>query len=172
MGSEPQFLLAQTTAANESDLAAGMVVLAVIAILTYFIPTFIAGMRNHTSTLAIFVVNLAFGWSIVGWLVALIWALADNGRNHGAVVYQVNQVAPPMFAYPPPPPPYQPAPPPYQPHYAPAQQQQQHLPASPFTAVGGNKGTCPYCTSIVSAQAVYCPHCSNTLAPGSVRPIP
>lgn len=28
---------------------------------------------------AIFVTNLVFGWTIIGWIVALIWALAESG---------------------------------------------------------------------------------------------
>ena len=39
-----------------------------------FLPTLVAKSRNHPSTLAIFLVNLFFGWTFVGWVIALVWA--------------------------------------------------------------------------------------------------
>ena len=40
----------------------------------FFIPSFIAFFRDHHNTLAIFMVNLFFGWTFFGWFFALIWA--------------------------------------------------------------------------------------------------
>ena len=40
----------------------------------YFLPSIVALVRNKRDTLAIFLVNFFFGWSVVGWIVALIWA--------------------------------------------------------------------------------------------------
>ena len=39
-----------------------------------FLPTLIARSRNHPHTSAIFLVNLFFGWTFIGWVVSLIWA--------------------------------------------------------------------------------------------------
>jgi len=39
-----------------------------------FLPTLLAKYRNHPNTLPIFLVNLFFGWTFVGWVVALVWA--------------------------------------------------------------------------------------------------
>ncbi|HKW33594.1 MAG TPA: superinfection immunity protein [Candidatus Acidoferrum sp.] len=48
--------------------------------LLYFLPTLIAVVFRHESdALGIFIVNFLLGWTIIGWWVALIWALASNG---------------------------------------------------------------------------------------------
>ncbi len=43
----------------------------------YFLPTIVAHSRNHPSFLAIFIVNLLLAWSLIGWVVALVWSFAD-----------------------------------------------------------------------------------------------
>jgi hypothetical protein len=43
-------------------------------LLIYFIPSFIAFHREHHNRTPIVLTNALFGWTIVGWLVALIWA--------------------------------------------------------------------------------------------------
>ncbi|MDE0178227.1 MAG: superinfection immunity protein [Gammaproteobacteria bacterium] len=54
-----------------------LVVIVVLAImlLTYFIPTVVAMVRKHHNTTAIFVLNLFLGWSLLGWVAALVWAV-------------------------------------------------------------------------------------------------
>ena len=46
----------------------------------YFLPTIIAVLRGHPSSLAIFVLNLFLGGTFIGWVLALVWACADNQR--------------------------------------------------------------------------------------------
>lgn len=46
-----------------------------VIILLYFLPTMIAAARKHTNTGAIFILNTCFGWSIFGWVGALIWSV-------------------------------------------------------------------------------------------------
>jgi hypothetical protein len=46
----------------------------IVATLIYFLPTVIALARGHLSTLAIFLLNLLLGWTLIGWLIALIWS--------------------------------------------------------------------------------------------------
>lgn len=46
----------------------------IFSILLYFLPTIIA--RDKPDVMAIFLVNLLFGWTVIGWFVALIWACA------------------------------------------------------------------------------------------------
>jgi len=52
-----------------------MVIFLIVAVAVYFIPTWIAYARKHHNANAIFVVNLLLGWSFIGWVVALVWAL-------------------------------------------------------------------------------------------------
>jgi Superinfection immunity protein len=44
----------------------------------HFLPTIIAVARRHRSRLAIFLVNFFLGWTVIGWIVALIWACTGN----------------------------------------------------------------------------------------------
>ena len=40
----------------------------------YFLPSIIALARGKRDLLAIFLLNFFLGWTVIGWLVALIWA--------------------------------------------------------------------------------------------------
>ena len=46
----------------------------ILIVVVYFLPSMIAFNRNHSSRLAILVINLFLGWSLVGWFIALIWS--------------------------------------------------------------------------------------------------
>ena len=41
----------------------------------YFLPTLIAFLRQHKNKLAIFLLNLLLGWTILGWVVSLVWSV-------------------------------------------------------------------------------------------------
>ena len=43
----------------------------------YFIPTVIALARKRHNSLAIFVLNFFLGWSLIGWVIALVWAVSS-----------------------------------------------------------------------------------------------
>ncbi len=45
-----------------------------LAFLVYFAPSTIAENRKHHNYLAILFTNLFLGWTIIGWVVALIWS--------------------------------------------------------------------------------------------------
>jgi hypothetical protein len=49
-----------------------------IGIVAYFIPGIIAGVRRHRKASLIFLVNLFLGWSVLGWIFALVWAFRAN----------------------------------------------------------------------------------------------
>ena len=58
-----------------------------IGVLFYFLPSFIAGAGGKgDQTVSISLVNLFFGWVVLGWLGCLIWAIwyliADLGRGN------------------------------------------------------------------------------------------
>jgi len=46
--------------------------------LFYFLPFAIAFNRKRANTGAIFALNLFLGWSLIGWVLALIWSLKDE----------------------------------------------------------------------------------------------
>ncbi|MFI5103885.1 MAG: superinfection immunity protein, partial [Terriglobales bacterium] len=55
----------------------------------------IASGRGHNNQGAICVLNLFLGWTVLGWLVALIWSASDNTGNRPPQVIYVMQPAPP-----------------------------------------------------------------------------
>jgi hypothetical protein len=54
---------------------AGLLVLG--AGFVYFLPALVAQSRKSAALGSIFVVNLFLGWTLIGWVVALAWALAE-----------------------------------------------------------------------------------------------
>jgi hypothetical protein len=44
----------------------------------YLLPTIIAYLRKKSNLTIIFLVNFFLGWSLVGWIVSLIWALSSE----------------------------------------------------------------------------------------------
>jgi hypothetical protein len=53
-------------------------------LLGYFIPTFMVLFRQRDRRLKVFLVNLLAGWTIIGWMVAFVWAVTlpwDFGRR-------------------------------------------------------------------------------------------
>ena len=46
--------------------------------LFYFLPFAIALHKKRANTGAIFALNLFLGWSLIGWVVALVWALKEE----------------------------------------------------------------------------------------------
>jgi len=54
---------------------AGIVILIIILAEIYFLPTIISFNRDQPNRFAIFALNLFLGWSLIGWVVSLIWSL-------------------------------------------------------------------------------------------------
>lgn len=53
----------------------------------FFIPTIVAIARGR-QPLGIFLVNFFLGWTIIGWWVALIWALSGGRSVRYVPVYR------------------------------------------------------------------------------------
>ena len=63
----------------------------IVVIYVYFLPTFVASKRGHPQAVPIFFVNLFFGWSLIGWILTLIWAYSGNRSESQQInVYQTN----------------------------------------------------------------------------------
>ena len=59
-----------------------LIVLGGFLLLLYFLPTFVATRRHKRNTLAIFLLNLFAGWTVIGWVVAIVWAASvDHERD-------------------------------------------------------------------------------------------
>ena len=47
----------------------------------YFLPSIVALVRRHLSAPAIIVLNLLLGWTVLGWIFALVWLLTGYTRR-------------------------------------------------------------------------------------------
>ncbi|MGJ8524039.1 hypothetical protein R84981_002756 [Carnimonas sp. R-84981] len=77
----------------------GPAMVIIFLIVVYMIPTFTAISNDHRNKAGIFVLNLFLGWSLVGWVAALVWAISkgsdedghtritDNSEHQGVDVY-------------------------------------------------------------------------------------
>lgn len=85
----PAVALAQS-ADIPADLQKTIVTIAVFAVAIYFLPTIVAAYRSHRNTTAIFIVNLFFGWTLIGFVICLAWAFASAPK------IELVTVAPPV----------------------------------------------------------------------------
>lgn len=51
------------------------IALVILAFGFYFLPTLVAFSRQHKNKLAIFLLNLFLGWTVLGWVGSLVWAV-------------------------------------------------------------------------------------------------
>ncbi len=68
-----------------------LVLIGVAAFFIHFLPTFVAGSRRVQSFWWIFLINFFFGWTLIGWVVALVWAI------NGVPRYDSRYVPPPPY---------------------------------------------------------------------------
>jgi cytochrome c biogenesis protein CcdA len=70
------------------------VVLILLGVAIYFIPALIAYRRAHPNRVSITIVNIAFGWTLLGWIVALAWAcsaIANKAAENTAIQPELRQ---------------------------------------------------------------------------------
>lgn len=53
-----------------------------LGIVIYFIPAMIAHNKEKRNAGAIFALNLLLGWTLLGWVAALVWSLMDDGKKN------------------------------------------------------------------------------------------
>ena len=58
----------------------------ILSLIIYFLPSIIAIFRSKSNTAAIVVLNLFLGWTFIGWLVALIWAVSKDREQQQIIV--------------------------------------------------------------------------------------
>jgi len=63
----------------------------------YFLPTIIG--RHKANAGAIFILNLLLGWTVIGWVVALVWALSGEARQIARTPFASTSAAPPAARY-------------------------------------------------------------------------
>lgn len=60
---------------NDSFTVPGLLIFVVGVALLYFFPLLIAACRGHRNTFGVALLNVFFGWSLIGWVGALLWAV-------------------------------------------------------------------------------------------------
>ncbi len=60
------------------------VLLIFIGVGSYFFPSLVAQARNTKHPVVIFSLNLIFGWTVIGWIALLIWAVRQQQGSEGA----------------------------------------------------------------------------------------
>jgi Superinfection immunity protein len=68
------------TGSGVAGLALGFILLVITAFF-YFIPTIVAVGRKVRNVGSVVVVNLFFGWTVIGWVVALAMAMRTVDRD-------------------------------------------------------------------------------------------
>ena len=74
-----------------------LVLLGLFGLAWYFLPGIIAAARHKRNTASVFALNLFLGWTLIGWVIALVWALAHDTPPAPpvTVVYQQPATPPP-----------------------------------------------------------------------------
>jgi hypothetical protein len=58
------------------------VIVSLLVIVAYFLPTLNAWERGHHNTRAIALLNRLLGWTLIGWAAALIWSFTARERKN------------------------------------------------------------------------------------------
>lgn len=74
---------------NTEEVLWGIV--GVIGFLFYFAPSILAMLGNNDSASGVIVMNIFLGWTFIGWVIALVWAL--SGPKHKRIVRKRVSVA-------------------------------------------------------------------------------
>src|SRR5262245_17300696 len=75
---------------STSSNGGGGVLLVLTMLIIYLLPMIVAYCRGHYRIMAIVVLNLLLGWTLLGWVAALIWACNSNCR---ASSYEVGRTS-------------------------------------------------------------------------------
>ncbi|MBS4155243.1 superinfection immunity protein [Cobetia sp. MC34] len=60
------------------------IIIPIFWIVSYLLPTIIGAARGKQNLLAIAALNILLGWSFIGWVVALVWALTKDAQQPSA----------------------------------------------------------------------------------------
>lgn len=65
----------QVDFAGDSHSALIWVIIGMVILVIHFVPSYVAYSNNHRSRALILLLNIIMGWTGIGWIVLLIWAL-------------------------------------------------------------------------------------------------
>lgn len=118
----------------------------------YFLPAIIAVMRGHPNKTSIIVLNLLLGWTVIGWVVSIVWAVsaipeAQPNTNNDDYTPSFEQ-RPAWDAMP-------------EQDPAPPRIVGEHAPLANSTLPALKK--CPYCAEEIKQEAIKCKHCASEI---------
>jgi hypothetical protein len=56
----------------------GIILFMLPGLALYFLPSIIAAARHKQNMLGIVLLNALAGWSLIGWIIALVWAFSSD----------------------------------------------------------------------------------------------
>lgn len=68
----------------------------ILSLFFYFLPAYLA--RNKANFSAILLLDLFLGWTFIGWIIALVWALSSEPQPQGTAPAQHVPANPPRPA--------------------------------------------------------------------------
>lgn len=112
--------------------------LVVTAPILYMLPTIEAKLANHPNFMALAMLNLFGGWTVLGWVGALVWAF--KRPDHVAVVSTPSPMA-----------------------WRPLPGEVQNT-AAPAVSPASDLKDCPFCAEPIKKAAIKCKHCGSDLS--------
>jgi hypothetical protein len=67
-----------TNMSQEAGQGIGAIIFILIGIVLYFLPSIVAWNNKKKNFAAICVLNLLLGWTIIGWVASLVWAVTKD----------------------------------------------------------------------------------------------
>lgn len=78
----------------DSD-SSGAVVGGLLLLALYFLPSILGWKKRNAGAIA--VLNFLLGWTVIGWIVALIWAITNDAPDPRVVVQSASGPSAPML---------------------------------------------------------------------------
>lgn len=53
----------------------------IMAVIIYVLPSYLAFKRKHINKVAILIINILLGWTLIGYVLVLVWAIFGEGQG-------------------------------------------------------------------------------------------
>ena len=63
--------------------------LIILFAIIYFLPSILAYNYGHKNALDIALINVFLGWTIIGWLIALVWVFSERGGKFDMIMRNI-----------------------------------------------------------------------------------